>query len=160
MASSPNIVPPGEWMPQFLILWKLGVGFCLGISLWGQQPVEKTHASNGTACTTLHGVVFKLAASTGVARGAHSVAVQNCVQSPCNSYLLPRNKLPQDNKLTMTIKVYCLSCFGGSEIQEQFSWVVWAYGLSWGCSQDVSRGHRPLAWLDRGWRTQFWDGLS
>lgn len=26
---------------QLLILWRSGVGFCMGISLWGQQPVEK-----------------------------------------------------------------------------------------------------------------------
>lgn len=34
MASSPNIVHQGwGWMSQVLILWKPGVGFCLGISL-------------------------------------------------------------------------------------------------------------------------------
>lgn len=88
MASSPMDSSPRGWMLQLLILWRPSIGFCLGVSLRGQQPVEKIHVSNRKACRAPCGDVLKLAASNGVADGAHRHHPSSSSKTMCEVSIL------------------------------------------------------------------------
>lgn len=142
MASSPNIIHSGGGLQ--LPPWRLGTGFCLGVSLWGQPPVEKTHVLTGKHAEPCV-MMFELERQMGLTGMVSAALLKSCGRLwPLIMYCCITHD-PQMSKLI--IPVFLL------KICDKLSWAIFlACSLFGDGGQNVSQGHSPLTWLDGGWQ--------